>query len=47
MANQVPHSPTSHEMHDHVHGYDRFVGLMKWGAILSFITGIVVLAFVL
>lgn len=47
MANQVPHSPTHHEMTDHVDGYDRFIGLMKWGAILSFISGILILAFVL
>ena len=47
MANQVPHSPTEHEMTHHVRDYGRFVGMMKWGAIISFLTGLFVMAFVL
>ena len=47
MANQVPHSPTQHEMTDHVRDYGRFIGMMKWGAIVSFITGLLVMMFVL
>jgi hypothetical protein len=47
MADQVEHSPTQHEMTHHVGDYGRFVGMMKWGAILSFITGIAVMMFVL
>jgi hypothetical protein len=26
----------------HTKGYERFIGLMKWGTILSFITGAIV-----
>lgn len=26
----------------HMKGYERFLGLMKWGSILSFITGAIV-----
>ena len=30
-------------MKDHRSGYESFVGLMKWGAILSFVTAILVM----
>ena len=30
-------------LRDHRSGYEGFVALMKWGAILSFITGILVM----
>ena len=26
----------------HRHSYERFTGLMKWGAIVSFVTGLIV-----
>lgn len=33
---------TNENFRAHMRGYDRFLGLMKWGTILSFITGAVV-----
>ena len=31
------------ELNVHRVGYDRFVGLMKWGAVISFVTALVVI----
>lgn len=31
------------ELNVHRAGYDRFIGLMKWGAVASFITAMVVI----
>lgn len=35
--------PGSPEMAKHVHDYERFIKLLKWGAIISLITAFVVL----
>lgn len=45
MAEEEPilsHPPTP-EMARHVHDYDRFTSLFKWGALAALITGIVIL----
>lgn len=47
MADQIPHANVQQEMTAHSRDYDRFLGLMKWGAILSFVTGLLVIMFVL
>lgn len=39
--------PGTHEMAVHVRDYSKFIAMMKWGAILSFITGLIVIVFVL
>ena len=31
------------ELNVHRAGYDRFVGLMKWGAVVSFVTALIVI----
>ncbi|HEX2762852.1 MAG TPA: hypothetical protein VHM92_03265 [Allosphingosinicella sp.] len=31
------------EMNAHLGGYERFIRLMKWGAILSLVTGFIVI----
>ena len=36
-------NPGSHEMSAHVHDYERFTKLFKWGAIVCLIIGLVVL----
>ena len=35
--------PGSPEMTKHVHDYERFIQLLKWGAIVSLITAFIVL----
>jgi len=40
-------NPPSHEMAVHVRDYSRFTQLMKWGAIVSFVVGLIVILFVL
>lgn len=49
MAEQqsIPDSPTPHEMGHHMRDYGRFTTMFKWGAILSFLTGLIVIVFVL
>lgn len=39
--------PGSHEMAVHVRDYSKFIGMMKWGAVISFVTGLIVIIFVL
>jgi hypothetical protein len=36
-------SPPTEEAARHVRDYEKFTGLIKWGAILSLITGFIVL----
>ena len=36
-------NPPTQEVERHVHDYSRFIALLKWGAILSFITAFAVL----
>jgi len=43
----VPNSPTPHEMSHHVRDYGNFTTLFKWGAIVCLLTGFVVVVFVL
>ena len=43
----VPNEPTPHEMTAHNRDYEHFLTIFKWGAILSFITGFIVVVFVL
>lgn len=38
----LTHPPTP-EVARHVHDYSRFTALLKWGAIISFVTAIAVL----
>jgi hypothetical protein len=40
-------NPPTHEMAVHVHDYDRFTWMMKWGAIACLIIGVILLVFVL
>lgn len=40
-------NPQTHEMAEHVEGYERFTIMMKWGAIASLIAAFVVVVFVL
>jgi hypothetical protein len=49
MAEEEPilTDPPSQEMRVHVRDYSRFANMMKWGAIISFITGLIIIAFVL
>jgi len=49
MAEQEPilTDPPTQEMGIHVRDYSRFTNMMKWGAIISFITGLIIIAFVL
>ena len=49
MAEQEPilTDPPTQEMGVHVRDYSRFIGMMKWGAIISFVTGLIIIAFVL
>jgi len=49
MAEQEPilTHPGTHEMAVHVRDYDKFIGMMKWGAIFSFVIGLIVIFFVL
>lgn len=44
MAEQEPilAEPATHEMAVHIREYGRFVTMFKWGAILSFITALIV-----
>lgn len=43
----LPTEPTAHEMGHHVRDYALFTALFKWGAILSFLTALIVVVFVL
>ena len=45
MAEQEPllTSPPTQDMAVHVHDYDRFTKLLKWGAIICLIIGLTVL----
>jgi hypothetical protein len=36
-------NPPTQEVARHVHDYDKFTGMMKWGAIICLIVGLVVL----
>jgi hypothetical protein len=49
MAEQEPilTHPGTHEMAVHVRDYDKFIGMMKWLTIFSFILGLIVIMFVL
>ena len=49
MAEEEPilTNPHGHEMKVHVRDYSRFIEMMKWGAIISFVTGLIVITFVL
>jgi hypothetical protein len=49
MAEQEPSlaHPGSQEMAVHVRDYDKFIWLMKWGAIVSFVIAMIVVLFVL
>jgi hypothetical protein len=49
MAEQEPilTEPTTQEMGVHVRDYSRFIAMMKWGAIVSFVSGLIIIAFVL
>ena len=49
MAEQEPilTEPTTQEMGVHVRDYSRFIGMMKWGAIICFVLGLIIIAFVL
>lgn len=49
MANEetIPHSPTPHEMSAHERDYDHFVAMFKWGGLISFLIGFIVVVFVL
>ena len=49
MAEQEPilTDPPTQEMGIHVRDYSRFTNMMKWGAIVCFITGLIIIAFVL
>lgn len=42
-----PNEPSAHEMAVHARDYDRFTTMFKWGAIVSFLTAMIVLIFVL
>ena len=44
---EVPNSPTPHEMTHHVRDYEHFTTLFKWGAILCLLIGFIVVVFVL
>lgn len=35
------------QMAPHVRDYSRFLQMMKWGAIVSFVLGLIIMAFVL
>jgi len=39
--------PSSQEMGVHVRDYSRFIVMVKWTAIVSFILGLIIIAFVL
>jgi len=45
MAKEEPilTSPPTHEVARHVHDYEWFTTLFKWGAIIAFIVGLTVL----
>jgi hypothetical protein len=45
MAEEEPllASPPTQDVAMHVHDYDRFTKMMKWGAIVFFVTGFIVL----
>lgn len=47
MANHAPQSQTHHEITEHARDYTRFVGMMKWSAIISFVIGLIIIMFVL
>ena len=49
MAEQEPilTDPQTHEMEEHVEGYERFTQMMKWGTIACLIIAFVVVVFVL
>ncbi len=49
MAEQEPilTDPPTHEVAVHVEDYARFTQMMKWGAIVCFITGLIIIIFVL
>ena len=49
MAEQEPilTNPQTHEMEEHVEGYERFTQMMKWGTIACLIVAFVVVVFVL
>ena len=49
MAEEEPilTNPPTQEMAAHVRDYSRFTHLMKWGAIISFVTGFILIVFVL
>jgi hypothetical protein len=49
MAEQEPilTDPSTPEMGVHVRDYSRFIGMMKWTAIICFILGLIIIAFVL
>lgn len=49
MAEQEPilTDPPTQEMAHHVDDYSRFTWMMKWGAIVCFITALIVIIFVL
>jgi hypothetical protein len=45
MAEEEPilTSPPTHEVARHVHDYERFTFMFKWGAVAAFIVGLIVL----
>ncbi len=40
-------NPPAQEMTAHVRDYSRFIVMMKWGAIICFVGGLIVITFVL
>lgn len=36
-------SPPTHEVAGHVRDYEKFTRMMKWGAVVAFLTGFIVL----
>lgn len=46
-AEPILTNPSTHDVARHVHDYARFTAMVKWGAVISFIIGIIVVFFVI